>query len=130
MATGTWIVGYDKSVTFGSTSLKVVETTWDEEIEPLMVTHSQSGGVEGWIAGVLKGQGSIRANINAAQMPYSISIYAGAQGTMTWGIGGTTAFSIPFGITSVNYKSAVMGLVEYSFNIKLNSEQGTYVRAA
>jgi hypothetical protein len=130
MATGDWQVGYDKSVTFLGVSLKIKGSSWDEHIEKLIVTHTQSGGVQGWVAGILDGEGSVQAVINGDALPVSFGLGAGVMGTMTWGIGGNTAFSIPCGITKMHYQSAVNGLVEYSFDVALNSEQGTYVRAA
>lgn len=130
MPSGNWQVGYNKSVIFGGTSLKILESSWDEEIDQLIVTHSQSGGVEGWIAGILKGEGTVRANVDADSAPPALTIVPGAMGTFLFTIGTATPFVIPVGITKVHYQTAVEGKVEYSFNVKLNSEAGTYSRAA
>jgi hypothetical protein len=126
---GTWEAGWDKSVDIFGVNLKVTATTWDEHVEVLDVTHSQSGGVEAWIPGILRGEGTITANINSAAMPYSFNVFPGNGGVLTWRLGSSNPFSIPFGVTKVHYQSAVAGKVEYSFDVKLNSEEGAYTRA-
>jgi hypothetical protein len=131
--TGNWQVGWDKSVQIGSSVLKILESSWDEEIEKLIVTHSQSGGVEGWIPGILKGEGTVRANVDADLVPSSsLGITPGAFGTMRYTIGSANPFVIPIGVVKVHYQSAVEGKVEYSFTVALNSEasDGIYTRAS
>lgn len=130
MATGNWQHGYDKSITFLGIALKIKGTTWDEHIEKLIVTHSQSGGVQGWIAGILDGEGNVTANINADAVPASFALVAGVKGIATWGIGSVNPFTIPVGVTKVHYQSTVAGLVEFSFDMALDSETGAYVRAS
>ncbi len=129
MATGAWQVGWNKSISIFGVLLKILTSSWDEQIEALDVTHSQSGGVEGWIPGVLRGEGAVTCNIDAALVPPAFSLVAGAFGYYIFYIGSNTPFSNPIGITKVHYTSAVLGKVEYSFDVKMNSEVGPYVRA-
>jgi hypothetical protein len=128
MPTGLWQAGYNKSIAFLGLVMKIKSTSWDEHIEKLIVTHTQSGGVQGWIAGILDGEGHVDANIDASLVPPNFALVAGIQGIAVWGIGSANAFQLPVGVTKVHYQSAVAGLVEYSFDIALNSETGVYVR--
>lgn len=129
MSTGNWEPGYNKSIIIGGTTLKVLSSTWAESVEKLVVTHSQSGGVQGWIPGILDGEGEVTANVDADQVPPDLAIYAGASATMLFPLGSAQPFSLPITITRVNYQFAVNGLVNYSFNVAMNSEVGEYVRA-
>ena len=130
MATGSWQAGFNKSVTFGGVSLKILESSWVPKIMQLIVTHSQSGGVEGWIAGILSGSGETKANVDALNVPPSLNIVPGALGFMIFSIGSGIPFIIPIGILEVHYATVVSGLVTYSFSHALNSEVGAYSNAA
>ncbi len=130
MATGSWQVGYNKSVVFKGAVLKILESSWDEEIMKLIVTHSQSGGVEGWMAGILSGNGTIKANVDALFVPPNLSIIPGSMGFMVYSLGSAQPITIPMGVTKVHYGTVVAGLVEYSFDAALNSEVGAYTRAS
>ena len=125
-----WQAGWNKSVSFLGTSLKIKASTWDEHIEKLIVTHSQSLGIQGWIAGVLDGEGTVQAVIDSSLIPPNLLIVPGTMGFIRWVLGSAVDFSIPGGITKVHYSTAVAGLVEYSFDFALNSETGAYVRAS
>lgn len=130
MATGQWQPGYNKSITLFGISLKIRSSTWDEAIEKLIVTHSQSGGVQGWMAGILDGNGTVQACVDAGAVPPGYSIVAGAMGAMLYTLGSALPFIIPVGVVHVHYQTAVNTLVEYAFDVAINSEQGAYTRAS
>lgn len=130
MATGTWVPGYNRSIVFLGVALKVKGGTFTEMVEKLIVTHNQSGGVQGWLAGILDGQGSVQANVDAAAVPPSFGLYAGASGTLLYSLGSTVPYSIPVTVERKTYQWVVNGLLEYSFDVSVNSEVGSMSRAA
>lgn len=130
MATGTWVPGYARTISFLGVSLKVKGGSFTEMVEKLIVTHNQSGGVQGWLAGILDGQGSVQANIDAAAVPPSFGLYAGVSGTLVYAIGSTNPYSIPVTVERLAYQWVVNGMMEYSFDVSVNSEVGSMSRAS
>jgi len=128
--------GYARAVTFqldgamGATTIKVTATSWDEHIEPLISTHTGSGGIQERLAGILDGEGDVQANVDGAALPNAAApgIVAGAKGTLTYDVGGTTPFTIHVLIQKVHWASVVNGLMTYSFHALLDNTSGTYTR--
>lgn len=130
MATGTWVPGYNRTITFLGVNLKVKGGSFTEMVEKLIVTHNQSGGVQGWLAGILDGQGSIQANVDAGAVPPAFGLVAGVSGFLTYSLGSTNPYVIPVTVERKNYQWVVNGLLEYSFDVSVNSEVGSMSRAA
>lgn len=131
-----YVPGYSQGATWqtdgagGATTLNITDWSWEEMVNKLVTTHSGSGGIAACIAGIFDGDGNVQANIDAAALPCAAApgIRAGAKGTITYAVGGSTPFSIHCMITKVPWKSAVNGLVSYSFQVALDSTTGSYTR--
>lgn len=133
-----YVAGYSQGVAFtvsggGSVALNVTGHTWMEKVQDLVTTHTGSGGIQERIAGIFDGEGTVDANIDAAALPWDTApgVRAGAKGTITHAVGGSTPFSIKVMITEVMSKSVVNGLVTYSFKTVLDNTSGSsaYTRA-
>lgn len=122
------------TVTGGSAvTLNVTDAVWDEEVQDLIVTHTGSGGVQSRLPGVLDGNGDIKANVDAAALPWATSpgVRPGAKGTLTIAVGGSTVYSLPVMITKLHFQSSNPSntVVNYSFSFKLDSITGSITRA-
>ena len=135
MATPVFVVGYDKGVSLWLTGGSVVFTTinitawsWEESVNALVVTHTGSGGIAARIAGILDGEGTIEGNYDSANLIHASppNIRAGARGQIKIQTGATNPFLIPVIVQKVPYKSAVDGLVQYTFTVQMDSQSGTY----
>ena len=134
-----YVPGYSQGVTFDLNSaaapvtLKVTGHSWQEKVADLITTNTGSGGIQERIAGVLDGEGTVDANTDAAAFPWDTSpgVRAGAKGTITFAVGGSTPHSVKCMILEVLSKSVVDGLVQYSFRVALDNTSGTsaYTRA-
>jgi len=98
-------------------------------IDKLDVTHTGTLGIQALLAGILRGDGNVKANFDNAQVPSTSPpfIRAGAGGLIDFYLGASTPFTVPCLITKVNYQSTVEGKVEYDFDVSLNSLAGNYV---
>ena len=129
MATGSWQVGFNISPSFAGTLLKVRSSRWLERVEKLIVTHSQSGGVQGWLPGILDGEGGVEAVIDSAAVPSGFNITVGTSAFFLYRIGSANPYSCPVTVSEVHFATEVAGLSVYGFAVALNSEVGAYVRA-
>src|ERR1041384_805735 len=128
--------GYDLGATFKldgagtATTLNITAWSWAEEVMKLVTTHTGSAGIQAVLAGILDGEGSVEANVDIAALPNAAApgIIAGAKGTITFNTGTSVVYSIHVMVTQVPWKSSVNGLLQYSFNVTLDSTTGTYVR--
>lgn len=134
--------GFNKGVTFapnggGAVLFNVTGHSWSEFIDKLDVSHSGTAGIQALLAGLLRGDGNMKANIDSAQVVSNPAngIIPGTNGIMNFylyvggatGVG-TNPFSVPCMIIKVNYKSEVAGKVEYDCDVSLNAIAGGYVR--
>jgi hypothetical protein len=128
--------GYSRGNTFqldgaGSpTTLKVTGWNLNDTVDVLDVTHSESSGQQALLAGILRGEGNVTANVDAAALPNATApgLVAGAKGTLTANVGGSTPWSIHCMVTAVHWASVVNGLVTYNFDWKSDSLSGSYTR--
>ena len=145
-------VGYNKKVTWttaaglvfpgqsglsssgGTATINVTEHSWSEMIDKLDVTHSGSAGIQALLAGILRGDGNVKANCDDAQIITSItsSIVAGINGIMSFFLYAVSsnAYVVPAMIQKVNFKSVVSGVASYDFDVSLNGLAGAMVRPA
>ena len=128
--------GFNKGVSFQPTGLGVAVTfyvtghSWSEMIDKIDVTHSGTGGIQALLAGILRGDGNMKANCDSGQIVSNPSngLRAGTNGIMnfyfydggTFGLG-TNPFSVPCMVIKVNYKSEVAGKTEYDCDVSLNA---------
>ena len=134
-----YVPGYSQGVTFQlsgantATTLKVTGHTWMEKVQDLITTHTGSGGIQERIAGVLDGEGTVDANVDAADLVHDTApgVRAGAKGTITHAVGSSQPFTIKVMVTELMFKSVVNGLVTYSFKTALDNTSGSsaYTRA-
>jgi len=134
--------GKTKTVTFqyqnagAAVTLNVTGHTWDEAIDKLDTTSSGSNGVQELIAGILRGAGSVKANVDSTYVVTSpLGLYrinAGQKGLMTFQVGYTQPYTVPCMVTKVHHQSEVAGKVEYSFDVELDSSASAtaYARPA
>lgn len=105
----------------GFVTLNVTGHSWEESVDKLDVTHTGTGGLQALLAGIFRGQGTVKANYDSAAMPHGAPrIGAGVRGALALYLGGATPFLIPAMILKVNYQTAVEGKVEYSFNVEID----------
>ena len=85
-----FLAGYDKGVSFtpaggGATAINITAHSWSEQVEKLDVSHSGTAGKQALIAGLLRGDGNIKANFDSAAMPFAAApnVKAGTKGVMT-----------------------------------------------
>lgn len=115
-----------------TTSIQITEHTWKEQVEKLDVTASGMGGLQALLAGIFRGEGQVKGNVNTALVPWANPpfIVAGANGMLVLGLGtNVSGFSIPGMITEVSEQDQVAGVVNYTFNVALNFLAGTGVYA-
>jgi len=119
--------GYDKWAAWkvsgagAATLLQVTDHSWKEAVDKLDVTHTGSEGIQALLAGILRGNGTVKAKYNSDAMPHGApTIKAGYRGQLQLYLGGATPFYIPGMITEVQYQSAVAGSVEYQFTVELD----------
>lgn len=127
--------GYDKGCVFNldggsNTTLNIRAWSWNEQVNKLVTTHTGSAGIAACIAGVLDGDGTIEANVDAAALPNNTApgIVPGAKAVIRPAVGSSNNWAIHVMVVSVNWKSAVDGLVTYSANVALDSTTNTYTR--
>ena len=126
-----FVAGFSNPVTFqavgagAATTLNITGWTGGEEVVRLITTHSGSLGLQASLAGIYDFLANVTANYDLAAFPHTIppNIRAGVKGTITLstGTGATTKFTMGVLITKVNYASPVNGLVNYNFDVGLDS---------
>lgn len=125
--------GYNKGVTlqvsgFAAGVLNIKGHSWSEQIDALDITHTGHAGIQALLAGILRGDGNVKADLDGALAPPNVGIRAGANALMLFNLGTTTPYQVPLMITKVNYASVVEGKVEYDFDVRLNTEAGAMIR--
>ena len=126
--------GYDKFVRWTragtTTALNVTGHSWSEQIDALDVTSSGSGGIQTLLAGILRGDGNVKANFDNLQILSNpvLFIAAGVQGFLEFFFGGGIPYTVPCMVTKLVYQTAVEGKVEWNFDVRLDGGAGTYVR--
>lgn len=107
-------------------TLNVTGHTWDEAIDKLDVTSTGHLGVQALLPGILRGDGSVRANVDSTYVVTNVTgnvrIFAGQNGLLTFDFGYGTPFTVPAMITKVHHQSEVAGKCEYSFDVSLNKD--------
>lgn len=120
--------GYNKGAIWrlatagAGTTLRITDHSWAEAVDKLDVTHTGTGGLQALLAGIFRGQGTVKANYDTDRMPHATApgIRAGLRGELQLDLGGADPFIIPAMITKVNYQSQVQGKVEYSFDVEFD----------
>jgi hypothetical protein len=131
--------GYDKGVKFTPTGTSGIELnitgwTWAEEVNKLDVTNTGTSGIQALIAGVLRGDCNITANLDGDFMPNDFSMRAGIKGVILASAGRFSVsgvirrIQIPVMVIKVNYESKVDGLVSWNCDASLDFLSGTYIR--
>lgn len=128
--------GFNKGATFqldgagGATTLNITGWSHDDMGDVLETTHTGSGGQQAFIAGILRGNGNVTANVDAAALPNATApgVVFGAKGTLTLAVGGSTPWSVHVIVEKVHWQSVVNGLVSYNFDYKSDSTSGSYTR--
>jgi len=132
-----FLAGYDKKVTWtpaggALATFNVIEHSWEDAIEKLDITHSGTAGVQYLLAGILRGKGSFKANLDSTVIitNATYAIIAGQKGVMNFYqfASGANPYIVPGMIISVPFTSSVPGLVAYTANIELSGDAGTYTR--
>lgn len=132
-----FLVGYDKKASWlilggaGPVALNITEHSWSAMVDKLDVTHTGTGGVQAVLAGILRGDGNVKANSDDAVIISNIAnvgIVPGASGTLYLYhyAAASNPFVIPGTILRVNYKSVVNGVANYDFDVCLNRLLGVY----
>ncbi len=129
-----FIAGYSQGATWQATgqgaptTLNITAWSWEESVAVLDVTHSGTAGQMAVLAGILTGEGTVEANTDAAALPPTLTspIKAGQKGVIRYSTGSTNPWVIPCMISKVPHKSAVNGLVQYSFTVTFDALSGTY----
>lgn len=102
-------------------------------VDKLDVTHTGTAGVQALLAGIFRGDGNFKGNVDTSFMIWGSppTIVAGATGQLTFSVGSFSRWSIPLLVHELNVQSAVEGKVEYDFNASLSILAGSqvYVRA-
>lgn len=125
--------GYDKFTrfkpSFGSNFVIMCVTghSWSEMIDAIDVTSTCHNGIQALLAGILRGEGNVKANVQSDVLPFnSLGIRAGVNGLLEFYYGYPIPFTAPCMIVKLNHKSAVESKVEYDFDVRLNTLAGAY----
>lgn len=140
MAQITPVAGKSQGVTWtpsggSSTTLNVTDHTWSETIDAIDVTHTGAAGVQTLLAGILRGEGTVKAFLDSGASSTTFlgttqQIIAGTNGALLHTLGTNLKYTIPCMITRVNSAVPVNGGVNYEFTVQLNdlAGTGTYAR--
>jgi hypothetical protein len=119
-----------------SVTLNVEEHTWTESVDPIDCTHTGSSGVQCLIAGVGRGEGTVKAKLDVdTGKPFFNStnlIRAGQKGVLIHKTSTSPAssYNIPCLITRVMSATPVNGAVNYEFTVQLDALAGSYTYTA
>lgn len=127
--------GWDKGATFTITggaegALCITGHSWEETVDKLDVSSTCTGQGQALIAGVFRGDGTVKANLNTSLHPNVVaSVAAGVKGILKLRVGSTGVFlQIPCMITKLRWASEHAGLVTYEFDVSLDLLSGSYIR--
>lgn len=130
--------GYDKYTAWqpdgnnAAIILDVVAHSWKEAVDAIDVTHTGLAGAQGLLAGILRGDGMMRAVFNTDQniVNGTFRLRAGQNGMALFFYGPVIPFSVPCMVIDVTHQSEVAGRVEWTANVRLNklAGTGTYTR--
>ena len=115
--------GYDKYVTFSGTRLNITQWDVDDGGDLVDITHTGHGGQQAFIPCIRRAGGNVTANFTSGQILPNL-IYFGAAGTITVLCGTTNPFTFKILVEKVTYRSAVNGVVSYTFSYKSDAESG------
>lgn len=105
---------------------------WKESVDVLDVTHSATAGIQAVIAGVFRGEGNLKCNMDSAALLWATAggaIIAGTKGVINLNANTpNTDWVIPIMIKEMHGKSEVAGKVELDFSIVIDELSGSYVR--
>jgi hypothetical protein len=134
---GTWTAGHSIPIkftpdTFTEVTLNVTDSTWQERIDEIDITHTGTAGVQAILGGILRGDGNVKAfqdtsgTLNAkafwATGTGNANIRAGTKGLLKVYVTAAQFYAVPCLITKVNVARPVAGAVEYDFDVKLSAE--------
>lgn len=124
--------GYDKAVFFkpdggAEQTLDVVDHSWKEMVDAIDVTHTGTNGLQALLAGILRGDGTIKAVLNTSQNPAGpdVALRAGATGMIEFDYGFDVPFTVPCLVVDLLHQSQVAGRVEWTCSVKLSKLSGT-----
>lgn len=124
--------GYNSPVTFRpdgqneTATLNVTGHSWSEMVDKLVADHSGTGGLQALLAGVLRGDGNVKANMDAAAYPWASPlpfIRAGVNGVISFYYG--AFYAVPCMVIKINKQSEVNGLIVFDFDVSLNCLAGS-----
>lgn len=109
-------------------TIRVTSHTWQEMCDLADVTDTGCSGLQALLAGIVRGDGNIKGNVDLDAFVWSATILvrAGAYGVLRHYVSATQYFAIPVSIASVVSTAPVGDKVEFDFNVKFNSLAGTY----
>lgn len=133
--------GYDKATYFqpdgagAAQLLDVVAHSWKEMVDAIDVTHTGTGGVQALLAGVLRGDGMMKAVLNNVKNPMAAGtlLRAGTNGIALFHYGMPVPFSVPCLVKDIAHQAEVAGRIEWTVNVSLNYLAGggsVYIRQA
>lgn len=131
MATGAWTHGKIPPLQANFLGLLLtiqkIESEDGEEVDVEDITHSGSGGTQGCLAGLLRGDFSMTAFVDTSSGKKfydgtTYNIRAGQVGTVTHYITATLFKQIVLMIVRVTERVAVAGGVRYTMTCRFNSE--------
>lgn len=139
MAQITPVAGKNVGVTWtpagGAVTLYVTEHSWSEMIDAIDTTHTGTSGQQSLLAGILRGEGTVKAFLDATSSATAFlgatqTIIAGTNGTLTHSLSSAYGYVIPCMITRVVSSVPVTGGINYEFTVILNdlAATGTYAR--
>lgn len=127
--------GWDKGATFTATggpegALCITGHSWEETVEKLDVSNTCTGQGQALIAGIFRGEGSVKANLNTELHPnVAALVVAGVKGVLKLRLGTAACFiTIPCLVTKLRWASEHAGLVTYEFDVSLDLLTASYVR--
>lgn len=104
------------------TTLAVREHEAQPKVDELETTNTGSGGIEAYYAGITRNSGKVDFLIDIAAYAWgTVGITQGAKGTLKFNRGGTNPELAHVMITSFRRGSAVNGMLNGTFEWKLDS---------
>lgn len=127
-------IGCTWTISGSTTTLNVTDHTWAEMVDAIDVTHTGTSGVQSLIAGVLRGEGTVKGNLDVTSASTAfgsttVGIIAGTNGVLTHSLSSGCSYTIPAMIVRVNSAVPVNGAVNYEFTVQLNEGASTVTYA-
>lgn len=116
----TYVNGFGGTITVGATSIPVESWSVSVNCEILDTTNSGDNGWESNINGAKMAEGSAKAYLDTAALPFS-TVAAGSSATIVLPVGSTgDSFSIPARISKVGVENPVKGVCTLAIDFKSN----------